>query len=53
MFAANSYGIRLRNDVFKHEYVLAYDFDKIFNNRQSAIDFCIERNQQLKTKVYE
>ena len=53
MFAANNYGIRLRNDVFKHEYVLAYDFDKIFDNKQSAIDFCTERNQQLKTKVYE
>ena len=53
MFAANSYGIRLSNEAFKHEYVLAYDFDKIFDNKQDAIRFCIERNQQLKIKVYE
>ena len=49
MWASNIYGIQLNDG----EYICAIDFDKLFKDRQDAIKFCIERNQQLKIKVYE
>ena len=49
MWASSTYGIQLNDG----EYICALDFDKLFKDRQDAIKFCIERNQQLKIKVYE
>lgn len=53
MWASNCYGIELKTDGFKNEYVLSHDFDKIFDDKQDAIDFCTKQNQRLKVKVYD
>ena len=48
MWATNTYGVQLDNG----EHIDADMFHKLFTDKESAIEFCLKKNNHLKVKVY-
>lgn len=48
IWATNTYGVILdNNNHIDHSW-----FDRLFTNREEAIEFCLKKNQQSKVKIY-
>lgn len=48
VWATNIVGVQLDNGWHIDEY----NFDRLFTDRESAIEFCLKKNQQSKIKIY-
>lgn len=48
IWATNIYGVILGNNEYIHEDL----FDRLFINKEEAIEFCLKKNQQTKVKIY-
>ena len=48
VWASNIFGVRLDCGDYIHEDL----FYRLFTDKESAIDFCTKKNQQLKVKIY-
>lgn len=48
IWATISFGVILDND----ERISECLFDRLFTNKEEAVDFCIKKNQGLKIKIY-
>lgn len=48
MWARYSYGVTLDNG----QDIDMYVFERLFTNRDEAIDFCLKKNERNKVKVY-
>ena len=49
VWATNIVGVILNGN----EHIDEEDYDKLFRNKEDAIDWCIKQNQRIKVKVYE
>lgn len=47
VWGTNTYGVILDND----NHISECEFDKIFINKEDAIEFCIKKNEHTKVKV--
>jgi hypothetical protein len=48
LWATNTYGVTLGNN----EQIHYSNFDKLFTNREAAIEYCIKKNTHAKVKIY-
>lgn len=48
MWATNTYGVQLDNG----DHVDESMFHRLFTDKESAIEFCLKKNNHLKVKVY-
>ena len=48
VWATNIFGVCLDND----EHITQNWFDRLFEDKEAAIEFCLKKNQQSKVKVY-
>lgn len=48
IWATNIYGVTLDNNEHIHEDL----FDRLFVDREEAIEFCLKKNRQAKVKIY-
>ena len=48
MWATNMVGVILDG----HNYVGETEFDRLFTNRDEAIEYCLKKNEQRKIKIY-
>lgn len=48
VWATNTFGVKLDNDWCIHKS----DFNKLFTDREEAIEFCLKKNRQQKVKIY-
>ena len=48
MWATNMVGVTLLDNT----HVGEDEFDRLFTNREEAIEFCLKKNEHLKVKIY-
>ena len=48
IWATNCFGVCLDNN----EHIVEDSFDRLFTDKEAAIDFCLKKNRQLKVKIY-
>ena len=48
IWATNTYGVILDNN----EHVPVDFFDRLFTDKEAAIEFCLKKNRQAKVKIY-
>ena len=48
MWATNMVGVILG----KNKYIGDFEFDRIFTDRENAIEYCLKKNEQRKVKIY-
>lgn len=48
IWATNTYGVTLSNE----EHIAESEFDCLFTDKESAIEFCLKKNAHSKVKIY-